>query len=318
MRDLSIFFYGRPLPLDDEEAIDNVVAYLHAHKRLLALSRLMPEPSTAVEVRTPSLTQPDLDANNARKLASEPKAATTLAENEENEEETHEEETDDEEAFNAAQTLESTRLIDWFERAWVALNQPKDGATGDQFFNAMTNLGFQPTAEHPKEAIKTAIRVNPRFRKVGVTSNNAALWRLKPKTPVVQSSLARLSTTDDKTLGYEEPSLNHRPPVGQRVIDYAIKAWQSLGEGVTIEQLAAKMVELGWTTASDPARILRATLQKPRYNSTFIRDDGLWYRNDDNLILVPDESQEPDEDVDLALEQKVSANRAASQIVRLF
>ena len=272
MSDLEISFCGKPLALKDEESIDRLIAYLQVLK-------------AGIQARNTLLAFTNQTAFSSASLAevanSSPSEVTSV---------------------DAAETNpESVRLINWFEQAWATMGQPVTGATGDEFFETLLKLGFQPTANNPRAAIKTSIRINPRFRKVGVTANNAALWKLLPRSSQATSS------SSTKTMGYKGPTAIPNPPAGKRVIDYILRAMNTFSDGMTTHQLVERMKEQGWETSGDALTTVGSTMRKPRYKDFFSRISGCWYLNgnmDDEIgrFLAeskPSESKPSESQIDL-------------------
>ena len=68
---------------------------------------------------------------------------------------------------------------EWVVRAAKELSRP---ATGAEIYAKMVEMGFVSNAKKPIEAVKTIIRANPDFKRVGVTGAMEGLWEYKPSS----------------------------------------------------------------------------------------------------------------------------------------
>ena len=286
MSDVELLFFGNRLAFSDEETIDKGIAYLQSLKAYLpAYNSLLAFTKQGADIKAePKEEAPAPEADGIRVQEEEANSQPS--------------EGMDSKAEPLPDAPAPLGLIGWLERAWDELGRPKKGATGEEIFNSLLRLGFVPTARHPQEAIKTALRINPRFRKVGEASNKAALWKLKPRSetsPKVSEAQVQLTETTpivptpiNTATKYKGPLIRQNPRPGERVIDYAVRAWKFLGRGTTTEELAQAMKDhLNWQSTGDPVGTLSATLRKPVYQDVFKRIDGLWFLQGENVDGLP-------------------------------
>lgn len=299
MSDVELLFFGNRLAFSDEETIDKGIAYLQSLKAYLpAYNSLLAFTKQGTDIKAgpqEEASAPEMNGVQEQEIEANGQPSEGI----------------DWEDEPLPDTPAPLGLTGWLDRAWDELGQPEKGATGEEIFNTLIRVGFVPTAKYPREAIKTALRVNTRFRKVGETDNKAALWRLKPRTeagpklpvgitgPPSPGTLVPLLTdlaVETTANRYKGPLQGQNPPRGERVIDYATRAWKAGGRGVTVEELAQMMIDnQNWQSSGDPLRTLKATLRKPRYANVFVRINNLWFLHGEYLDDVPSNQLELNE-----------------------
>lgn len=144
------------------------------------------------------------------------------------------------------------KMSEWLEMAWKQLGSPELGATGDEIFNALEQLGFQSTADDPKAAVKASIRSGRQFIKLASGKNKEAIWGLRDNLLVPSVKPPRFSLGDPR-----------RQTAKAKVVDYAIRALLEMSGKASKEELARLMTGYGWNTKSDDKPgLVAATLRK--------------------------------------------------------
>ena len=171
----------------------------------------------------------------------------------------------------------------WIKKSWEAVGQPVQGATNRELYNAALKLGYKSGAQDTVNAFKTAIRISDHMVRIGMR-DNLALWKWTEtpqksrRTKTRKVSAAELQSLREASASYLGPAdLNLRnPPVGERAIDFAVRALKETGHPLTTSHLAAAMSNLGWQTSGDPLETLASTLRKSRYGDIVTNQKGFW------------------------------------------
>lgn len=196
----------------------------------------------------------------------------------------------------------------WLKKAWEAANQPAQGATNRELYEAARGLGYKSNAQDSVAAFKTAIRISPHMERVGLR-DNVVLWKWT-ETPheTRRTNPPKTQPAHNVPLAYHgprDPNLRN-PQEGERAIDYAVRALKETGYPLRTAQLAEVMYDLGWKTSGDALETLASTLRKSRYGHIVTNQKGFWVLAGEQVTNGGHEKQETlTEDSDSQLDMTV-------------